>query len=347
MSAERLIAAHELARDFYRRQLLHAPGPRRYLASRGFGTLVQPGTDEPWYLGYAPPGRYELVDYLRDAGFTRGELLRAGLATVSHAGALVDLFRERVMFPVHDPAGRPVGFLGRALPGAEPHVPKYLNSQATAIYHKGQTLYGLGEQRSRIEAGAAPVVVEGPTDVLAVHLAYPNGERVGLATCGTALTPHQSATIAALPGAASGITVAYDDDPAGHTATLRAFDLLPAHLPLRAATLPSSVDPGSLSGTAEDITRLRAALGDRARPLAEAAIDMEINRLLARQPEAFAFPEGRVAAVRRLAARIAHLPAAQVVVLAARIASRTGASLEAVTLVVIEALERGAGGREV
>src|SRR5258705_153730 len=158
-------------------------------------------------------------------------------------------------------------------------VPKYLNTADTVIYHKGQTLYGLGEQRDRVDAGWAPVIVEGPVDVLAVWLAHPEhtaGGRAAVAACGTSVTEHHAATICALPGAASrGVTVAFDGGPAGRQATERAWHLLPIHdVDLHAATLPPGADPGALIVTAGKTALLRDALSHRARPLVQAVIDI-------------------------------------------------------------------------
>ena len=104
----RIVAAHREARMFYRDQLLRANGPRRYLADRGLRTLTQPDQprtrdiDAPWHLGYAPPGWTNLVDHLTAAGYTPTELVAAGLANPSRTGHIVDLFRDRIMFPIHN-----------------------------------------------------------------------------------------------------------------------------------------------------------------------------------------------------------------------------------------------------
>jgi DNA primase len=216
------------------------------------------------------------------------ELIAAGLATRSRTGHLVDLFRDRIMFPVHHPDGHPVAFLGRAAPSANADAPKYLNTPDTAIYHKGQILYGAGEQADRVAAGATPILVEGPVDVLAVALAFPAGDRVGIATCGTGLTTHHAAAIAAMPGAA------------GRKATERAWQLLTGHraIGLFAATLPDHTDPGDLITSTSDIADLRAALTTHARPLAKAVIDNRLDELATRRPDLLRWIEGRVIAAR-------------------------------------------------
>lgn len=211
----RIAAAHQEAANFYRDHLLRADGPRRYLNSRGLGVLTRSDRESqidsgaPWRLGYAPPGWTNLVDHLTAAGYNPAELITAGLATRSRTGATVDLFRDRIMFPIHAADGRPVAFIGRAAPTAGVDVPKYLNTPETVAYHKGQTLYGRGEQTDQIAAGAAPIAVEGPMDVLAVWLAHPDADRIAIAACGTGFNAHHAAVVTAMPGAVrQGVTVA-------------------------------------------------------------------------------------------------------------------------------------------
>jgi DNA primase len=144
---------------------------------------------------------------------------------------VVDRFRDRLMFPVRDPGGqRVVGFLGRALAEAK-DTPRYLNSPATALYRKGEVLYGLGAEpvRRALAGGARPVLVEGPLDAIAVTAAGA-GRYAGAAPCGTALTAAQVAVLDthAGPLAERGIVAAFDHDPGGRQAALRAYELLAA-----------------------------------------------------------------------------------------------------------------------
>jgi len=124
-------------------------------------------------------------------------------------------------FPVRDPGGqRVVGFLGRALVEAE-DTPRYLNSPATALYRKGEVLYGLGAEPARraLAGGARPVLVEGPLDAIAVTGAG-GGRYAGVAPCGTALTAAQVAVLDTHTGplAERGIVAAFDHDPGGRQA---------------------------------------------------------------------------------------------------------------------------------
>ncbi|MDT5026708.1 MAG: primase [Micromonosporaceae bacterium] len=350
----RLVAAHRDARGFYRHQLVNADGPRRYLTDRGLGPLTRPdlpwapGVDSPWHLGYALPGWTNLVDHLTALGYTPSEQIAAGLATRTRTGGLIDKFRDRIMFPIHHHDGAPVAFIGRAAPTAT-DVPKYLNTADTVIYHKGQILYGLGEQRDRAQTGWAPVIVEGPIDVLAIWLAHPQHAgigRIGVAACGTSLTEHQTATICALPGATRrGVTTAFDEDPAGRKATERAWQLLPiGHgVDLFAAALPGGADPGDLIVSPDQAAVLRAALSHQARPLVQAVIDIRLDRLTGRHPDLLHHIEGRITAARALADLLTDLPAGQILTLATYIAERTGTGIDTVANAVITNLERAPG----
>jgi DNA primase len=347
----RLLAAHRAAQGLYRHHLITSDGPRRYLTDRGLGVLTRsdlpwsPGVDAPWHLGYAPPGWTTLVEHLTRLGFTPDELVAAGLATAARRGDVVDTFRDRIIFPIHNPVGDPIAFIGRAAPAARPDTPKYLNTPDTAIYHKGQTLYGLGEQRDRIAGEWAPVIVEGPIDVLAVWLAHPDSiglGRIALAPCGTSLTSHHATTMAALPGSARhGITTAFDNDPAGRAATERVWRILPINteIDLRAATLPDGADPGDLISTPDNAARLRASLSHQARPLVEAVIDIRLDRLTARHPFLLDHVEGRIGAARTLATLLTDLPPEQIVRLSSYIAARIGAGIDIVADAVIDNLE--------
>ncbi len=343
----RLVTAHYHARTFYHDHLTRAGGPQSYLTQRGFATLhtgVGPWgspADGPWRVGYAPPGPTALLDYLVRHGYTHNELLTAGLVVGSRSGRLVDTFRDRIMFPIHNPDGQTVGFIGRAAPGAGPHVPRYLNTADTPIFHKGQTLYGVAEQADRLAARWAPVIVEGPLDVIAIWLAHPQTAglgRVALAACGTALSTLHSEALIAMPGAAThGITTAFDNDHAGRRATERAWRLMPVTgIDLHAASLPDGADPADL------VTRpaeLRAALTHQARPLVQVVIDQRLRRLVDRHPDLLQHIDSRVGAAAALAELLTDLDAEQILSLAGYIAERTGVGIDTVANAVIDNLE--------
>ncbi|OHV56283.1 MULTISPECIES: toprim domain-containing protein [Frankia] len=252
-----------------------ADGPAgRMLAERG---LADVASDPRWMVGYAPPGWTGLVDQLHALGFTEQELLDAGLAARTRRGTLVDRFRHRLLFGLRDPDGRIVGFIGRALDG---QTPKYLNSPTTVLFDKSRLLFGLAEQRDLLAAGARPVVVEGPTDVLAVAVAARQTGRAlaAVAACGTAFTADHARVLGSATPGRDGITVAHDPDPAGLRAAARAYQVLrDLDTRLHHADLPAGADPAGLLATAGP-DALRAALSDpaRLRPLAAAVIDQRL-----------------------------------------------------------------------
>jgi DNA primase catalytic core len=139
--------------------------PRRraavtYLRQRGIDAAALPAE---WSLGYAPPGWTRVVDQLRGR-FGDEVLLEAGLALRSSRGTLIDTFRDRVIFPMHDRKGRVAGFIGRDVSG-NPDTPKYLNTRQTPLFDKGELLYGPHEAHTTNPTARNRVIVEGPLDV--------------------------------------------------------------------------------------------------------------------------------------------------------------------------------------
>jgi DNA primase len=187
-----------------------------YLRGRGF-------TDETiarHQLGWAPGGWDQLVRQLATKRqVTPGELLEVGLASPrQRGGGVYDRFRERVIFPIRDASGHPVGLGGRILGkegtgenGVE-RGPKYLNSPATPLFDKSRTLYLIDRAKTAIRKTGQAVIVEGYTDALMAHQA---GFENVVASLGTALTPQQVALITRY---AKRIALAYDVDAAGEKA---------------------------------------------------------------------------------------------------------------------------------
>lgn len=184
-------ALHEAVRraiEVYHRILKDSPeaGPARaYLRGRGYDADV---VDE-YRIGYAPDGWETLVKELRAAGVAERTMIDAGLARRGRGGRLYDYFRGRVMFPIHDLRGDPAGFGGRALDGGGA---KYINSPDSPIYNKARLLYGLDRARTAIARAGRSVIVEGYTDVIALHR---SGVAEAVATCGTALTDDHFDTV--------------------------------------------------------------------------------------------------------------------------------------------------------
>jgi DNA primase len=189
-----------------------------YLVSRGFSEAVQ----ERWGAGYAPAGWTALTEHLRGLGYDDQAIEECGLAKRSAQGRVIDVFRDRLMFPVRSVSGSVIGFVGRAGPDVGKDTPKYLNSRASRLYSKGRVLFGLNESRDALASGACPVIVEGPLDAIAVTSAG-DGRYVGLAPCGTALTADHVALLSKAANLAEiGLRVAFDGDKAGQAAAVRA-----------------------------------------------------------------------------------------------------------------------------
>ncbi|RBQ03861.1 hypothetical protein DQE82_30040 [Micromonospora sp. LHW51205] len=345
----RLIAAVEAAVSYYRDQLAGADGPRAYLAGRGLGVLVD--REWPWRVGYAPPGWSSLARHLRSVGFSDDELLGAGLSTGTRSGRLVDVFRDRIVFPVRDPAGHAVAFLGRAGPGAGDGVPKYINSPKSAIYDKGRLLFGMMEQQDRLDARWTPVLVEGPVDVLAVWLSYAKSGRPGtvaLAPGGTVLTDHQAGMLRELPGAAGGIVAAFDADPPGRDAVDRAWQTLRQPRPpgpLLVAEFAAGADPADLLRRPHGSAQLRAALQRRARPMLDAVLDHRLARLVERHPRLLEDIDGRCAGVRALVPLMYEAANPdEAVRVGRRIVALTGAEADTVAIAALTHLEESLYG---
>ena len=237
---------------------------REYLASRGLEEPVL----RAFRVGYAPSAFDRVArGALRD-GFTLEELEAAGVARRGRTGTLVDRFRERIMFPLADARGRVLGFGARALRDGQ--APKYLNTSENELYHKGRQLFGLDLARAPAARAGRVIVVEGYTDVLALHQA---GIEEAVAVMGTAITPEQ---LAELSRAARTVFLALDADRAGQDAMLRAAAAAADRdVTLRVVGLPEGGDPADLVRT-EGSERFRARLDG-----AVSVVEFQVARVLA------------------------------------------------------------------
>jgi DNA primase catalytic core len=329
----RLVEAHREAIDFYRRQLLERQRGWAYqhvIARRAAHVLLK---DSVWKVGYAPETWSGLVNHLRRLGFQDDELLRAGLATTSRTGYLLDRFRDRLMFPIHDVARQPVAFIGRARAGHH----KYLNTSATVIYRKSEGLVGLDEQKDALDANAVPVIVEGPADALAINTANADGPRrwAGIAVCGTAVGYGQAAALQ-YHARSKAVMVAFDGDLAGKAAAVRSLELLSSMFPrVLVAELPSGHDPSSLLCAPNGLARLRTALTSP-RLLADVAIEQELDRW----SPVLDHISGQVNAVRAVAPIVARLPPTRVAGEVARLARMLGLDEEIISRELVAAVGR-------
>jgi DNA primase len=313
---QRLHKVATAATEFYRAQYLRRGSPAPgYLAARG---LAAAGARErPWTIGYAPDHWTALTDHLRHLGYPDQDLLDVGVATRARSGDLIDVFRDRLMFPIFADT-TPIAFTARTLGEQSPTNPKYLNTRDTEIYRKGEHLYGLEQQRTRLAAGWTPAIVEGPTDVLAVATSYARSGSpgvVGVAPCGTALTERQFAAVAATEAArTTGIIAAFDADPAGRAATQRLADeIAPTqpHIGLRAVQWPDGADAGALAATPAGRSQLRYLLSRRAEPIAWVVATNLISTYIDHHQQTIRDPEIQLGLARRIAPRLAAQPSKQ------------------------------------
>jgi DNA primase len=216
---------------------------RSYVQRRGLDSA----TVERFRLGYAPLERGWMLSEARGAGIAVDLLEQAGLVARADdsSGLIRERFRGRLIFPIHDEQGRPIGFGGRILPEAEQvltaqgkSVAKYLNSPETPLFQKRRVLYSANLARAAARELGWVAVVEGYTDVMAAH-------QVGfcnvVATLGTALGAEH---VQGLRRLAERVVLVFDGDPAGQLAADRALEFFIAHqLDVRIVNLPAGRDP--------------------------------------------------------------------------------------------------------
>jgi DNA primase catalytic core len=282
VSQDRMVEVNQLSLAYFRHSF-PSSWAQHYLADRFGEDLTD---DHRFQPGQAPAGWTNLVNHLRRRGVTDEEMLITGVAVIASTGRLIDLFRDRVVFPIIDDA-KVLGFVGRRRPDltdVDRTGPKYLNTGDAPLFRKGAQLFGALDDQ--LSVGAIPVIVEGPMDAIAVTLAS-RGRYIGVAPLGTSLTDEQAQQLARIGRQP---IVATDADLAGRIAAERDFWILSCYRldPLH-AQLPNGADPADL-----------LALGGP-RALTEA--------LTASQP----------LAERLLAERMANLPPADAVLEATRI----------------------------
>jgi DNA primase len=261
---ERLLALLERTAAWYVRVLwesAEAAGAREYLAGRG----LSEGALREYRVGWAPDAWDRVLHASQRAGFSEAELLAAGLAQRRRDGSgVVDRFRGRITFPLCDQRGHVLGFGARALSGS----PKYLNTSDNEVFHKGSIVYGADVARAAAARSGRVVLVEGYTDVIALHQA---GVPEAVGSMGTALTQSQVDALARLAPRA---LFCQDPDTAGQEAVRRGIAELRRVNRARAGRgvefqivrLPPGEDP------ADVVARSGA---DAMRSLLEAAVPVE------------------------------------------------------------------------
>jgi DNA primase len=239
---------------------------RDYLAGRGLAE----GTLRAFGVGFAPSAWDKILVAGQQAGFTLAEMHDVGLVQRSRQGQEYDRFRARIMFPIRDARGRVLGFGGRAT--REDQKPKYVNTAETDFFHKSEILYGLDLARAAMTKENRALVVEGYTDVLALHQA---GLQGAVGVMGTAITPDQVKT---LSGVVDEVVLALDADEAGQEAMLRAQRVAGGRrMRLRVASMPKGVDPAELMAEADGAERFRGYAKDAAE-----LTDFQVTRVLDR-----------------------------------------------------------------
>ena len=224
----------ELSRDaarFYH-DYLTGPGGQRvrdYIAQR----QISPRTATRFGLGAAPDQWDALTRAMTAKGYTKMELIDAGLAVAGKNGGIYDKFRARLMLPVIDVRGEVVGFTSRILPGEE--GAKYLNTPETVLFKKGRLIYALNFAKNTKRPNL--VLVEGNIDVITLHQA---GFDNVVATMGTALTEEHARILARYT---KELVLCYDNDAAGKQSTDRVLNILKnANLNVRVLQLPNAFD---------------------------------------------------------------------------------------------------------
>lgn len=290
------VEALRRAVDVYHERLKKAAdaGPARsYLRGRGYDTDL---IDE-WKLGFAGTDWDTVTKTLRTGGIEERAIIDAGLGRSGRHG-VYDFFRGRLLFPIHDLRGDPIGFGGRRVDGVgrdQTNNPdaKYVNSADSALYQKSRVLFGLDRARLNIDDDNPAVVVEGYTDVIAMHQA---GVKTAVATCGTALGDGHFDLLRRFTDR---VVLAFDSDDAGARAALRTDDLespFRLDLDLRVAVMPDGLDPADLyqDGRGDELAKAVR----NARPLLEHRIDSEVSR------HDLSGPEGRTRALHAAAEQV-------------------------------------------
>ncbi|WP_454165694.1 DNA primase [Gordonia iterans] len=217
----RLVAANAAAQRYYAEQLRtpDAQVARDFLTERGFDQAAA----ETFGCGYAPAGWDTMTKVLLSQGFTFAELEAAGLSKQGRKGP-IDRFHRRLLWPIRNLAGDVIGFGARKL-FDDDNLGKYMNTPETMLYKKSQVLFGLDLAKREIAKSHQVVIVEGYTDVMAMHVA---GVPTAVASCGTAFGEDHLALIRRLMMDDSyfrgEVIYTFDGDEAGKAAALKAFE---------------------------------------------------------------------------------------------------------------------------
>ncbi len=220
--------------EYYHNNLLNskeAENARKYLANRKL-TL---DTIKFFKIGYGGLS-HNLFQFLKSKGYTEDSIFKSGLCLKSNDG-IYDRFRDRVIFPIYDKDGNPVGFGGRILQDRK-DIAKYVNSPENAVFHKGYLLFGLNYAKDEIIKQKVAYVVEGYMDVIAL---FQNNIKNAVAPLGTSITENQ---ILQLKRYTQNLVFVFDGDDAGINAANRAIDISSTlEVNVKVVILPGKMDP--------------------------------------------------------------------------------------------------------
>ena len=239
---ESMFVVNEWARDWFHDTLKNAPDGiaigKQYFRSRG----IRDDIIEKFQLGYSPQRRDALYSAATVKGYKKEFLVKTGLCIENERGAY-DRYSGRAIFPWLNVSGKVVAFGGRVLDSRTKGVAqKYVNSPDSEIYHKERELYGIYQAKKAIVKEDRVFMVEGYTDVIAMHQA---GIENVVANSGTALSVYQ---IRMLHRFTQNITLLYDGDEAGIHAAMRGTDMLLAEgMNIKVLLLPDGDDPDSFA----------------------------------------------------------------------------------------------------
>lgn len=297
-SRSRLLAANAAAQEFYAEALAsdEAAEARKYLTERNFDAAAA----AQFGCGFAPSGWDKLTKHLQRLGFEFKELEAAGLSREGKRGPM-DRFHRRLLWPIRVSSGETIGFGARRLFDDDQNQAKYVNTPETVLYKKSQVLFGLDRAKRDIAKGHQAVVVEGYTDVMAMHMA---GVTTAVASCGTAFGEQHLSMLRRLMMDDNffrgELIYVFDGDAAGQAAAVKAFEG-EQNLSGQSfvAVAPDGMDPCDLrlrsgDGAVRDLVARRTPLFEFVIRSALAEHDLDSA-------------EGRVAALRRcvpIAARI-------------------------------------------
>jgi DNA primase len=234
---ESLLAVTAFAQKYFTRQLDSDEGRAiglSYFRNRGFRDDII----SKFQLGYSPEERTAFSKEAGKNGYKQAYAVKTGLS-IERDDYVFDRFAGRVIFPIHALSGSVIGFGGRTLK-SDKNLAKYLNSPESDIYHKSRVLYGLFQAKKTIVSRERCFLVEGYTDVIAMHQA---GIENVVASSGTALTTEQ---IRLIKRFTENITIIYDGDEAGIKASFRGIDMiLEEGMNVKVVMLPEGEDPDS------------------------------------------------------------------------------------------------------